>query len=332
MKIITRAWLLLGCLTWLAMPVLADYRNNTPAQAFIEKMVLEHDFDRLRLETLFSKVEKQERILELIARPAEKTKSWADYRKIFIQNKRITDGVKFWQDNKEALARAEQTYGVPAEYIVAIIGVETLYGRVTGSYRVMDALSTLAFDYPPRSPFFTKELENYLLLMREHDKDPLLNKGSYAGAMGYGQFMPSSYRHYAVDFDGDNWPDIWNNTTDAIGSVANYFKQHGWQRGAFVTVRARPSAEVGELPSPIATPEYDVNHWRKAGFTPVQEVPADANAVVIRLDGALGDEYWLSFTNFYVITRYNRSAMYAMAVHQLAQAIYREADIAQGDH
>ncbi|WP_371872603.1 lytic murein transglycosylase B [Gilvimarinus sp. DA14] len=314
-----------------AVPALADYREHAETQKFIDKMVNEHGFERANLEALFANTERQERILELIARPAEKTKSWADYRKIFIQDKRISDGVKFWQENRNALARAEQVYGVPAEYIVAIIGVETLYGRVTGSYRVMDALSTLAFDYPPRSPFFTKELENYLILMREHGKDPLINKGSYAGAMGYGQFMPSSYRHYAVDFDGDDWPDIWNNTTDAIGSVANYFKQHGWQRGDFVTVRVRPPAEIGDLPSPINKPEQTVPDWQKAGFTPVQSVPAEAPAVVVRLDGALGDEYWLSFINFYVITRYNRSAMYAMAVHQLAQAIYRAADLAQGD-
>lgn len=308
----------------LGLPALADYSKSPEADAFIQMMAQKHQFDTAQLRALFAQVDKQDAILELIARPAEKTKTWAEYGKIFLQPARIDGGVKFWRDNRDALRRAEQEFGVPAEYIVAIIGVETLYGRITGSHRVMDALSTLAFDYPPRSPFFTSELENYLILMREHGKDPLVNKGSYAGAMGYGQFMPSSYRHYAVDFDGDDWPDIWNNTIDAIGSVANYFAAHGWQRGAFVTVRVRPPESIPSLPKPIDKPEQTAAHWQDLGFVPVQSVPADARASVIELEGVRGEEYWLTFNNFYVITRYNRSAMYAMAVHQLAQGIYRQ--------
>ncbi|WP_232305487.1 lytic murein transglycosylase B [Gilvimarinus polysaccharolyticus] len=290
---------------------------------FIDRMVTEHQFSRESLQALFYHANKRQTILDAISRPAEKTKSWADYRNIFIKDARIKSGVKFWLDNADALARAEQEFGVPAEYIVAIIGVETLYGRVTGSYRVIDALSTLAFDYPPRSDFFTRELEQYLLLTREHQQDPLSHKGSYAGAMGYGQFMPSSYRHYAVDFDGDDLPDIWNNLPDAIGSVANYFKSHGWQPGKQVVLRARPEDTLDStiVYNQIVPPEHSIGGWMKAGLKPISAVPSETLALAIKLDGALGDEYWLGFNNFYVITRYNRSHMYAMAVHQLAQAI-----------
>ncbi|MDO3385284.1 lytic murein transglycosylase B [Gilvimarinus sp. SDUM040013] len=305
--------------------VKADYSEHPSAQPFIARMVEQHDFDSFELTQLFKAVEKKQSILDTIARPAEKTKSWADYRKIFIKPARIEGGVSFWLDNAEALLRAERAFGVPAEYIVAIIGVETLYGKITGSYRVMDALSTLAFDYPPRSPFFTKELEHYLLLTREHGQDPLLNKGSYAGAMGLGQFMPSSYREYAVDFNGDSWPDIWQNKADAIGSVANYFHRHGWQAAQRVTVRARPNKNIVLAePKTIAKPELTVADWMQRGLQPVIDLNEDVLANAIVLDGALGDEYWLTMNNFYVITRYNRSAMYAMAVDQLAQAIYRE--------
>lgn len=311
----------------------ADYRQSPEAQEFVDAMVAEHGFERAELMALFAKVEKSTSILEAIARPAEKTKSWAEYRKLFLTKERIDQGVAFWREHHSAFRKAERELGVPAEYIVAIIGVETYYGRITGSYRVMDALSTLAFDYPPRSDFFTRELEHYLLLMREHGKDPMQNKGSYAGAMGLGQFMPSSYRSYAIDFDGDDWPDIWNNPTDAIGSVANYFVRHGWQPGAYVAVRARPEQkDIGPLPSAIAKPEQPVSFWTESGLTPVFEVLETDLANAIALDGPLGEEYWLTFTNFYVITRYNRSAMYALAVHQLAQAILRKgSDLVQED-
>lgn len=238
---IKNAWCAsLGVLVLLCCSVCvrADYSQHPQAQKLIEQLVREHDFSRSDLLAVFHAAEKKQTILEAIARPAEKTKSWAEYRPIFLQPSRIERGVGFWLDNRAALQRAEQTFGVPAEYIVAIIGVETGYGEFTGRYRVIDALSTLAFDYPPRSDFFTKELTHYLLLTRQYRQDPLSHKGSYAGAMGLGQFMPSSYREYAVDFSGDGWPDIWQNRADAIASVANYLQRHGWQAGQWVAQRA----------------------------------------------------------------------------------------------
>ena len=307
----------------LALPAGADYTGQDQARAFIERMVAEHDFDREALLTLFSRVEKKQSIIDAMNRPAEKTKTWAEYRAIFMRENRIAGGVQFWRDNAAALARAEQAYGVPAEYIVAIIGVETLYGKITGGYRVMDALSTLAFDYPRRADFFTRELEQYLLLTREHNQDPLAHMGSYAGAMGFGQFMPSSYRHYAVDFDGDSVPDIWNNATDAIGSVGNYFARHGWQRGQRVVMRARPqSGFAHEDLNSLKQPSRAVGEWQKLGLSPIEPVAGSRPAMAVELEGEDGREYWFGFNNFYVITRYNRSPMYALAVHQLAQALH----------
>ncbi len=197
--------------------------NDLPGLSeFIDEMVTKHQFERNNLESLFEKVEVKQSILKAISRPAERSKPWYDYRKIFISNKRIKGGVTFWQQHSDDLAKAEQQYGVSAEIIVAILGVETRYGGNVGGYRVIDALSTLAFRYPPRSPFFRSELENFLILTREENMSQLDPVGSYAGAMGLGQFMPSSYRAYAVDFDDDQYRDIWTNPTDAIGSIANY--------------------------------------------------------------------------------------------------------------
>ncbi len=301
----------------------ADYSNHSEAKKFIQKMVIEHQFDATKLTVLFMAVEKRQSILDAMARPAEKTKTWAEYRDIFLKDRRIEGGVQFWRDNKAALQRAEEQFGVPAEYIVSIIGVETLYGHNTGSYRVMDAIATLAFDYPRRSRFFTKELEHYLLLTRDQGKDPLEYKGSYAGAMGYGQFMPSSYRNYAIDFNNDDFPDIWNSKEDAIGSVANYFKGHGWRTGKHVIVRARPSKQFKlDEEAKLTKPTVLVSHWQAQGLTPVESIPSSAAALALGFDGKHGIEYWLGLNNFYTITRYNHSPMYALAVHQLAGEIY----------
>lgn len=321
-RLIKKRWISGIFVSLLASPVVADYSQHPEALTFIAEMVADHGFKHEQLVQWLGKAERKEGILEAIARPAEKTKTWKEYRPIFILPMRIDNGVKFWSENRAALARVEQEFGIPAEYVVAIIGVETNYGRNTGGHRVIDALSTLAFDYPPRAPFFRKELINYFLLTREQKQDPLSLKGSYAGAMGFGQFMPSSYRNYAVDFDGDGFIDIWNNKVDAIGSVANYFKQHGWQTGAEVVSRVRlERANNDEKYNEIVPPLVTVGEWTQRGFTPVSKLPKDASALVLKLDGQHGVEYWLGLQNFYVISRYNRSHMYSLAVHQLSQLI-----------
>jgi membrane-bound lytic murein transglycosylase B len=229
--------------------------------------------------------------------------------------------VAFAQQNAETLAKVSDQTGVPASVITAIIGVETFYGRITGSYRVIDALATLAFDYPKRSPFFTRELQNFLVLAYESGKDPLALKGSYAGAMGYGQFMPSSYRAYAVDYDGDGVADIWTNADDAIASVANYFLRHGWEPGAPVIVPANYDGDSSEIFAGGLKPEKTVGELAEEGFAPRSATDISLVATPLRLEGSEGYEYWLCLENFYVITRYNHSAMYALSVWQLSLEI-----------
>jgi membrane-bound lytic murein transglycosylase B len=232
--------------------------------------------------------------------------------------------VAFWGRHEDILADAEARFGVEPEYVVAIIGVETYYGRRTGSFPVLDTLTTLGFDYPPRSRFFSSELEHYLLLTREESLDPLRLKGSYAGAMGKGQFISSSYRAYAVDFDGDGQRDLWGSTRDAVGSVANYLARHGWTHRAPVTVPASARGEAYlDLLDAGLKPSLDAAALRAAGVSPA---PGDAPVALVALEAEAGTELWLGHNNFYVITRYNRSPLYAMAVHQLAQAI-REAHL-----
>ena len=299
-----------------------DYQDSPQVRQLIEEMTLSHGFAAEQLEALFTEAERKPVILEAISRPAERVKPWSEYRPIFLTEARIARGVDFWREHEAALSRAERDYGVPAEVIVAIIGVETFYGRNTGSYRVLDALSTLCFDYPPRAPFFCQQLREFLLLSREEQVDPLRLKGSYAGAMGLPQFMPGSFRAYAVDFDGDGRIDIWNNPVDAIGSVASYFKRHGWVSGAGVVSRARVEGErVEEGISPGLEAQLSVAELRALGWHVEPAVDDALPATAIRFDGEAGAEYWLGLPNFYVITRYNRSAMYAMAVHQLGEAL-----------
>ena len=298
------------------------YGKNASVKVFIDEMVAEHNFDRAALAQLFSQAEKKQRILDAISRPAEKTLTWADYRKIFVTDTRIEGGVEFWQENEVILNRAAKEFGVPEEIIVAIIGVETRYGGNKGSYRVIDALSTLAFDYPRRSKFFRKELKEFLLLSREQQQDPLDLIGSYAGAMGYGQFIPSSYRAYAVDYDKDNFADIWNNTEDAIGSVANYFKRHGWKAGEQVAVRTRVKEGYDQsVINDSLKPKRDLAALKAKGFAPIGNLQDAQPASAIRLEGQYGTEYWIGLQNYYVITRYNHSRLYAMAVWQLSQEI-----------
>ncbi|MEH6591327.1 MAG: lytic murein transglycosylase B [Halioglobus sp.] len=302
-----------------------NYAGNASAQVIIDQLVAEEGFDRQELEGVFASAERKDSIITAMSRPAEKTKAWYEYRAIFLTDKRETQGVAFYEQHRETLMRAEQEFGVPAEMIVAIIGVETLYGAITGSYRVIDALSTLAFDYPKRSTFFTKELKHFLVLAREQGLDPLTLKGSYAGAMGLGQFMPSSYRAYAVDFDGDDLIDIWNNPVDAIGSVANYFKSHGWNAGDPVVYAATANNDVPDAmfvqKRSDLKPTYTVAEFSEAGVTVEQELDPQQKVTAMKFALEEGYEYWLGLHNFYVITRYNHSAMYAMSVYQLSQGI-----------
>ncbi len=314
------------CSLWANMSCAADtYQGNPAASQVMDELVAEEGFDRGDLEKIFASAERKDKILEAISRPAEKTKPWYEYRQIFLTDKRENEGVEFYAEHRETLARAEAETGVPAEIIVAIIGVETFYGRITGSYRVIDALSTLAFDYPKRSPFFTSELKHYLILTRDQGIDPLEPKGSYAGAMGYGQFMPSSYRSYAVDFDGDGLADIWNNPVDAIGSVANYFKAHGWRPGDQVVSAATAGDGLGEQwfvsTRKDLIPTRTVADYAAAGIRPEEKLDPEADAIAMKFQLEEGYEYWLGLHNFYVITRYNLSAMYAMSVYQLSQRI-----------
>ena len=302
--------------------VAADYEGSPQVAEFVAEMTRDYGFAGEQLVSLFRDVERKQSILDAISRPAEKVKTWAEYRPIFITDRRINQGVEFWKQHEAALARAEQEYGVPAQVIVAIIGVETSYGSNTGSYRVIDALSTLGFDYPPRAEFFRKELKQFLLLAREQQVDPLTLKGSYAGAMGMPQFMPSSFRAYAVDFDGDGHINIWNDPDDAIGSVASYFKRHGWVTGEAVVSTAQISGEQAEEGLTVGLdPVKTVGELRAMGWSSHEAVRDDVPVTAFRLEGEAGPEYWLGLPNFYVITRYNRSAMYAMAVHQLSDLL-----------
>ena len=296
--------------------------RRADVQAFIREMVARHGFNAARLQATFSRAYAQPSIIAAMSRPAE-AKPWYAYRTIFVNPKRIQGGVAFWRANEAALARAEQAHGVPPEIVVAIIGVETQYGGNMGKYRVLEALSTLAFDYPRRADYFRKELENFLLLTRAEGIDPLTPRGSYAGAMGYGQFMPGSFRSYAIDFDGDGHRDLWRNPRDAIGSVANYFQQHGWRAGEPVAVPAQVSgADYSALVSrKLARPQYSVASLQGRGVRPQEPVSGGQTAMLLEFQGREGPEYWLGFDNFYVITRYNHSPLYAMAVYQLGQEI-----------
>jgi membrane-bound lytic murein transglycosylase B len=297
-----------------------EYSERTERDEVLANVV-EQGVDPTWAAALLDQAERKQSILDAISRPAEKTKPWYDYRKIFLTDKRAREGVAFAQQNAETLAKVSDQTGVPASVITAIIGVETFYGRITGSYRVIDALATLAFDYPKRSPFFTRELQNFLVLAYESGKDPLALKGSYAGAMGYGQFMPSSYRAYAVDYDGDGVADIWTNADDAIASVANYFLRHGWQPGAPVIVPANYDGDSSEIFAGGLKPEKTVGELAEEGFAPRSATDISLVATPLRLEGSEGYEYWLCLENFYVITRYNHSAMYALSVWQLSQEI-----------
>ena len=300
----------------------AAYAEHPETRRFIDDLVLKEGFDRQQLLDLFAQAEYKQQIIDAISRPAERVLHWDKYQDIFLTEKRLFQGVEFIRSHRSSLAKAEAEFGVPAEIISAILGIETSYGRNTGSYRVLDSLSTLAFDYPPRARFFEGELKHMLLLAREQKVDPASLLGSYAGAMGLGQFMPSSYRRYAIDFDQDGQIDIWNNPIDAIGSVANYLHTHGWLDRQPVVMRID---DLGALTSDSFNvslkPSMTIAEVRLAGLPVSADLKDTAEVSPMRLQGKAGNEYFLGLKNFYVITRYNHSRLYAMAVFQLSQQL-----------
>jgi membrane-bound lytic murein transglycosylase B len=313
------------CLSAAPAHAVGEYLQYEELTAVIAQLEKEQVYAPGELQTLFASVSRDESSLKAIARPAEATKEWKDYRPNFLNPERVQKGLEFWNQYADVLARAEKTWGVPPEMIVAIIGVETKYGGNKGKSRVMDALATLGLDYPPRAPFFRKELREFLILAKENGLDPLNTYGSYAGAMGFPQFMPSSWRNLAVDFDGDGKRDLINNPVDAIGSVGNYFKANGWKTGEDVVVRARIISQDYDSTVNIKDLKTDstLADIARKGLIPrsAGSYLASMPATAIRLQGDNGGEFWLGFNNFYVITKYNRSILYAMAAFQLSQEL-----------
>lgn len=306
----------------MAPPESLAYHDTPELRQFVHDMVEREGFSQEELGRVFANAEYQQGIVDAMERPAERTLEWKEYRQIFVTENRIKAGAVFWRTNSAALERAEARFGVPAGIVVAIIGVETMYGQRMGHYRVIDALTTLAFDYPPRGAFFRNELKEFLLLAREERQDVGALLGSYAGAMGYGQFIPSSYRSFAIDFDGDGVRDIWFNPVDAIGSVANYLSRHGWEAGEPITCPVdAPHAKIDPREGQALKPTRTVREWIADGFVPRSPLEEKLPAQPFLLIGETGPEYWLSLPNFYAITRYNHSELYAMAVYQLSGAI-----------
>ena len=298
-----------------------DYAQRADVKDFIDEMVEQHSFDRAFLENRFSMVERLDSVLEAIARPAEKRLTWKQYRPIFVTSKRSDKGRTFLAEHKDTLQRADKEFGVPAEIITAIIGVETYYGKRTGSYTVFDSLTTLGFDYPPRSKFFKSELKEFLLLSKEEKISVDDMTGSYAGAMGMPQFISSSYRNYAIDFDGDGKRDLWNSMPDVIGSVANYFSEHGWKKGGTILHPASISEESVVKENNELKPYVTIGKLKRQGVEINRTLDEKDEVTLLKFDGKRGDEYWVGLDNFYVITRYNHSALYAMAVFQLSEKI-----------
>ena len=289
-------------------------------RSYIDQLVTQ-GFDRERLKAVLGAAEPQQKILDAISRPAEKTLQWWEYRVRVLTQERIDAGVQLWHEHKELLDQVALEYQVPPEYLVAVLGVETRYGRVTGRYRVVDALATLAFDYPPRGSYFRKELTEFLLLAREEKFDPLSIRGSYAGAMGALQFMPSSFRKFAVSEQHASHRDLWGDWGDIFASTANYLHQAGWQYGAPVLAEAQMSAEVGVIPPERMALSQTLGGLRARGVTVASDLPDETPALLLAAPQQDAYGYRVGFKNFYVITRYNNSPLYAMAVYDLAQAI-----------
>jgi len=307
----------------LADPAPDEYERGR--RDFIAEMVITQGFEREELAALLDEARYEPAVIAAMERPFE-AKPWPEYRALFVTPERVRAGAEYWRAHGPLLARARQEYGVPPEIIVAILGIETRYGRVLGSHRAIDALTTLAFSYPRRAVFFRRELEALLLLAREEPIDLRVVTGSYAGALGQPQFIPSSYRAYAVDFDQDGRRDLWHSDADVVGSVGNYLERHGWGAGDPVRVPARVPvplpAEVPVAEGHPLRPDSVLSGLRRAGIEWEGDLPARSRASLIRLDG----DYWLGLENFYAITRYNHSNLYAMAVVELGEAIKTRAE------
>ncbi|MES2662820.1 MAG: lytic murein transglycosylase B [Pseudomonadota bacterium] len=299
-----------------------SYFAHSSYSAFANDMMQKHGFTEEHLSKTFGDAYRQQSIIDAMTRPAEKTKTWAEYRPIFVTPDQIKKGINFCKQHEATLQKAEKEFGVPAEIMISIIGVETRFGTFKGKYRVIDAISTLAFDYPPRSDFFFKQLEEYLLLARELKVETSSILGSYAGAIGYPQFIPSSYRNFAVDFDGNKHIDLVNSPIDAIGSVGNYFKEHGWQAGAPTVDRIAVDSKLREKVNTASNKGLELTLSQKdlTELGIIYNAKAEKFALFL-FEGTKGPEYWLGYPNFYTITRYNHSQLYAMAVYQLAQNI-----------
>ena len=306
----------------LAASAAAHEPLRAEVETFIGEMVRKHGFEAEALRRVFRQVQSRPAVIRAMAAPAT-ARPWYEFRSRHLTAARIAEGVEFWKRNAATLARASRDFGVPEEIIVAIIGIETHYGRDTGRFKVLEALATLAFDYPPRAEFFGRELEQYLLLAREEGLDLLGVQGSYAGAMGIAQFLPSSYRRYAIDFDGDGRRRLGSSVADAIGSVANYLQAFGWQRDAAIAVPADAGASEVDTAMTAAglKPGIRVGELRRSGITPLAPVNDDIAAALFSVETETGPRYWLGLQNFYVITRYNRSINYAMAVRDLAHEL-----------
>jgi membrane-bound lytic murein transglycosylase B len=326
MKRTIRLEILAGTLLALFFLLTTQVAAATPAgfdqaiREFADEMEKKHGFERPWLDSLLSGASYQQSIIDAISRPYE-ARPWYEYQPLFVTTANAEKGVEFWDSHKATLDRAHKEYGVPPEIIVAIIGVETRYGKNTGHHLVVDALATLAFGYPSRARFFRKQLEEFLLLQREESLDGTGMKGSYAGAIGIPQFIPSSYRDFAVDFDNDGVRDL-NNPADAIGSVGNYFKEHGWKGGERVAVPARAAGTDYHIYANFELkPNVSVKELKDADVTTEESLAPDLQTALLLFDAGEKDELWLGFHNFYVITRYNHSALYAMAVFQLSQKV-----------
>ncbi len=297
-----------------------DFASRPEALEFAREFAGESDFDEGELLSLLGRAEYRQSVIDAISRPAERQLVWAEYQDIFLTEERTSSGVRFMTEHREALDEAYRVYGVPPEIVTAIIGVETMYGRISGSYRVLDALATLTFDYPPRAEFFRGQLKQFIHLVEQEGGEITGYLGSYAGAMGLGQFIPSSYLNYAVDFDGDGLRDIWSNPTDAIGSVANYLSEHGWRRDDGIALRIAAGGLPPEVFSEALEPNKSLAELEAMGMEePPGNLDRDQQVTPLRFVGKQGNEFWLGLQNFYVITRYNHSKLYAMAVYQLSE-------------